>query len=226
MESGGGTGAHGDDVGTRAWRKWGDGHGRTRRRGGTGTGWAWGHGRRGLDWLGGDGELGKRVGPRTPGKLWHDREESPTRRTPPSLDDLSPSSRPRPLHRAQGASAPGPASPVPPRWPRPSLLPSDWSPLGRRRALRPLIGWRFGAQARNRAGAGAAGPGGLRAGTGRPDPAGGRGRKMAELRALVAVKRVIDFAVKVIGSPCAPRLCASGVTSVHLMAWGESSHNL
>lgn len=43
---------------------------------------------------------------------------------------------------------------------------------------------------------------------------------MAELRALVAVKRVIDFAVKVIGSPCAPRLCASGVTSVHLMAWG------
>lgn len=33
------------------------------------------------------------------------------------------------------------------------------------------------------------------------DPAGRRGRKMAELRALVAVKRVIDFAVKVTGSP-------------------------
>ena len=35
----------------------------------------------------------------------------------------------------------------------------------------------------------------------RSDPAGRRGRKMAELRALVAVKRVIDFAVKVIGPP-------------------------
>lgn len=32
-------------------------------------------------------------------------------------------------------------------------------------------------------------------------PAGACGRKMAELRALVAVKRVIDFAVKVTGTP-------------------------
>lgn len=44
----------------------------------------------------------------------------------------------------------------------------------------------------------------------------GSGRKMAELRALVAVKRVIDFAVKVTGPPPppprTPRPCASGVT--------------
>lgn len=33
------------------------------------------------------------------------------------------------------------------------------------------------------------------------DPAGRRGGKMAELRALVAVKRVIDFAVKVTAPP-------------------------
>lgn len=62
----------------------------------------------------------------------------------------------------------------------------------------------------------------------RPDPAGGRGRKMAELRALVAVKRVIDFAVKVTGpplpSPCAPRPYASGVTSAPCL--GGSSRNL
>lgn len=38
----------------------------------------------------------------------------------------------------------------------------------------------------------------------RTDAAGGRGRKMAELRALVAVKRVIDFAVKVTGPPLPP----------------------
>lgn len=33
------------------------------------------------------------------------------------------------------------------------------------------------------------------------DPVGGCGGKMAELRALVAVKRVIDYAVKVTGPP-------------------------
>ena len=38
----------------------------------------------------------------------------------------------------------------------------------------------------------------------RTDPAGRRGGKMAELRALVAVKRVIDFAVKVTGPPLPP----------------------
>lgn len=48
-----------------------------------------------------------------------------------------------------------------------------------------------------------------------PDPAGGRGWKMAELRALVAVKRVIDFAVKVTGppsptSPCPAAVCFRG----------------
>lgn len=35
----------------------------------------------------------------------------------------------------------------------------------------------------------------------RADPVGGCGGKMAELRALVAVKRVIDYAVKVTGPP-------------------------
>lgn len=44
-----------------------------------------------------------------------------------------------------------------------------------------------------------------------PDPAGGCGRKMAELRALVAVKRVIDFAVKVTGLPSPSSLCPAAV---------------
>lgn len=45
----------------------------------------------------------------------------------------------------------------------------------------------------------------------RTDPAGRRGGKMAELRALVAVKRVIDFAVKVTGPPSPSSLSPAAV---------------
>lgn len=62
-----------------------------------------------------------------------------------------------------------------------------------------------------------------------PDPAGGCGRKMAELRALVAVKRVIDFAVKVTGLPLSlipvPRGGVLLGSRVHTV-WGGSSCNL
>lgn len=145
LGSGGGTGAHGEDVGTRAWRKWGDGHGRTRRRGGTGAA-AW----TGLEEAenSGKGEIRGRWE-----KFGTTERRPPRRRAPPSRDDLSPSSRPRPLLGARGASSPGPAS-LRSACHAPSVLPSDWPPLGRRQAPRPLIGWRSGAQARKREGAG------------------------------------------------------------------------
>ena len=64
-----------------------------------------------------------------------------------------------------------------------------------------MTGWRRGAQAQRRTGGRGVRTVKPRAKT---DPAGRRGRKMAELRALVAVKRVIDFAVKVTGPPPLP----------------------
>ena len=61
-----------------------------------------------------------------------------------------------------------------------------------------MADWRRGAQAQRRAGGRGERSGKQKVSS---DPAGRRGRKMAELRALVAVKRVIDFAVKVTRSP-------------------------
>ena len=57
--------------------------------------------------------------------------------------------------------------------------------------------------------------------------------KMAELRALVAVKRVIDFAVKVTGTPTPtsvpaprdPHPCASGIRGAQLWRSFEKSPN-
>lgn len=124
----------------------------------------------------------------------------------PPPQDLYPSSRPRPL----------PEAPVP-------------SPLGSASLLRgrsPLahVCWRLcllafrlvlcrGEEAGAAAGGGAwrrrrGGQRGRGERSGRQkvssDPAGRRGGKMAELRALVAVKRVIDFAVKVTAPPSSP----------------------
>ena len=82
---------------------------------------------------------------------------------------------------------------LPPQGP----LPTGPRLLGRRAPQR-LADWLRGAQAQRRAGGRGERSGKQKVSS---DPAGRRGRKMAELRALVAVKRVIDFAVKVTGSP-------------------------
>eukprot|EP00069_Balaena_mysticetus_P012143 bmy_21607T0 len=78
---------------------------------------------------------------------------------------------------------------------RPPLRPPDWSSVGAGRRAPQPVDWLVtrGAGAEKDRGRGVRT---VRPRV-RPDPAGRRGGKMAELRALVAVKRVIDFAVKI-----------------------------
>lgn len=71
-----------------------------------------------------------------------------------------------------------------------------------------MAGWRRGAQAQRRAGGRGERSGRQKVSS---DPAGRRGEKMAELRALVAVKRVIDFAVKIRVKPDKTGVVTDGV---------------
>uniref|UniRef100_A0A3Q1LKJ8 Electron transfer flavoprotein subunit beta n=1 Tax=Bos taurus TaxID=9913 RepID=A0A3Q1LKJ8_BOVIN len=92
---------------------------------------------------------------------------------------------------------------LPPQGP----LPTGPRLLGRRAPQR-LADWLRGAQAQRRAGGRGERSGKQKVSS---DPAGRRGRKMAELRALVAVKRVIDFAVKIRVKPDKTGVVTDGV---------------
>ncbi|CAK7302339.1 Electron transfer flavoprotein subunit beta [Vulpes lagopus] len=140
------------------------------------------------------------------------RELQPTRTTFPLVPGHAPfpESRSLPLRSRLFLRDPVPIGPGLLATP-PPLRASDWSSVRTEEAPQRLTGWRRGAQTQRGA---VGGVGGRDVWIWRPseppDPAGGS-RKMAELRALVAVKRVIDFAVKIRVKPDKMGVVTDGV---------------